>query len=118
MKAGITSTFSRAKILQNHITDEFTIGKIGIWGWRRREYLRQNKPDYYSQMLINGTLMQHLINTNQQATDMVESIIMKTVELENVTEELKRKDQTAWVRKMNCIRSQAEAFVKHKLINC
>ena len=35
---------------------------------------------------------------------------------EGVTEELKRKDQMAWVGRMNNIRNQAEEIVRNELI--
>ena len=40
-----------------------------------------------------------------------EIIVKRTAELENVTEDLKRVDQMAWVRRMNNTRSRADEIV-------
>lgn len=36
--------------------------------------------------------------------------------MENVTNELKEKDQMAWVQAMNSIRNRAEVIVVHELV--
>ena len=89
-------------LIPNLVMDEQPEGEIGIWGWRRKEFLRKHKRGVYNAMLMNGTLTQHLIDINRDALDMMES--------------LKREDQMEWVRRMNSIRSRAEEFVRVDLI--
>lgn len=103
-------------LIPNLIMDEQPEGEIGIWGWRRKEYLRKHKRGVYNAMLMNGTLTQHLIDINRDALDMMETIVKRAAELEGVTEALKREDQLEWVRLMNNIRSRAEESVKSDLI--
>ena len=67
-------------------------------------------------MLLNGTLTQHLIDTNTEALDLMESLVKQMAKAEGVTEELKRRDQLDWVRHMNSIRNRAEEFVRNELI--
>lgn len=103
-------------LIPNLVMDEQPEGEIGIWGWRRKEFLRKHKRGVYNAMLMNGTLTQHLIDINRDALDMMETIVKRTAELEGVTEALKREDQMEWVRRMNSIRSRAEEFVRVDLI--
>ena len=91
-------------------------GEIGVWGWRRKEYLRQHKRGVYNQMLLNNTLTQHLIDTNEAALDYMETLVRQMAKTEGVTEELKRRDQLGWVGRMNSIRNRAEEIVRNELI--
>ena len=91
-------------------------GDIGIWGWRRKRYLKEHKKGVYNAMLLNNTLTQHLIDTNTEALDLVDSLVKQMAKAEGVTEELKRKDQMAWVGRMNNIRNRAEEIVRTELI--
>ncbi len=67
-------------------------------------------------MLMNGTLTQHLIDTNEVALDMMETLVKQMAASEGVTEALKRRDQMAWVGAMNNIRNRADEIVRAELI--
>ncbi|MBQ3160392.1 MAG: TnpV protein, partial [Clostridia bacterium] len=87
-------------LLPNLVMDDQPEGEVGIWGWRRKEYLKKRKPGTYNAMLMQGTLTQHLIDSNEAALDMMEMLVKQMADAEGVTEELKRRDQMAWVRAM------------------
>ena len=91
-------------------------GEIGVWGWRRKRYLQEHKKGVYNAMLLSGTLTQHLIDTNTEALDLMDTLVKQMAKAEGVTEELKRKDQMAWVGRMNNIRNRAEEIVRNELI--
>ena len=40
---------------------------IGLWGRRRREYLREHRTITFNIMVMNGTLFAHLADINEQA---------------------------------------------------
>lgn len=105
-------------LLPNLVMDDQPEGEVGIWGWRRKEYLKKRKPGTYNAMLMQGTLTQHLIDTNEAALDMMETLVKQMADTEGVTEELKRRDQMAWVGAMNNIRNRAEEIVRNELITC
>jgi hypothetical protein len=67
-------------------------------------------------MLLKGTLTQHLIDINTAAQDLMDTLIKQMAAAEGVTEELKRRDQTAWVGRMNNIRNRAAEIVNNELI--
>ena len=103
-------------LLPNLVMDPQPEGEIGLWGWRRKQYLKEHRKGTYNAMLLNGTLTQHLIDTNTEALDLMESLVKQMAKAEGVTEELKRRDQLDWVRHMNSIRNRAEEFVRNELI--
>ena len=89
---------------------------IGIWGERRRQYLRKARRPVYSAMLMTSTLNAHLEETDRQAEELLDRLTKQLAEHEGVTEALKAKDQMDWVRRMNSIRSRAEEIVFAELI--
>ena len=90
---------------------------IGIWGERKRKYLRTNQKPIYSAMLMNGTLNAYLEEFDQTANKMLDRLIVQMSEREGVTEQLKASNQMAWVQRMNSIRSNAEEIVLSELIH-
>ena len=92
------------------------IGNIGIWGFRHYEFLKQNRPSTVGVMRTNGTLESYLKEVNQEATQMLETLIRQYVTAEGITESLKRTDQLEWVRRMNNIRNRAEEVVLNEII--
>ena len=103
-------------LLPNLVMDPQPEGEIGIWGQRRKRYLKEHRNGTYNAMLLQGTLTQHLIDTNEAAQNLMDSLVKQMVKTEGVTEELKRRDQLGWVRRMNNIRNRAEEIVRNELI--
>ena len=89
---------------------------IGVWGERRRQYLRKAKRPVYSAMLMRGSLNAHLEETDRRAEELLDRLTKQLAEHEGVTEALKAEDQMEWVRRMNSIRSRAEETVLFELI--
>ena len=89
---------------------------IGIWGERRRRFLRTHQRPVYDAMLMKGSLNAHLEEVDQAADKMLDRLIIQMVERENVTEVLKASNQVEWVRRMNSIRNSAVEVVMNDLI--
>jgi hypothetical protein len=66
---------------------------------------------------MNGSLEGYLKEVNQEATEMLESLVRQYATAECVTEALKRADQLGWVQRMNNIRNRAEEVVLNEIIN-
>ena len=92
------------------------IGNIGVWGFRHYEYLKQNRPSTVSVMRMNGSLEGYLKEVNQEATEMLETLILQYAKAEGVTESLKRTDQLGWVQRMDNIRNRTEEVVLNEII--
>ena len=91
-------------------------GDIGIWGRRRREFLREHRPVTFNQLVLSGELFKYLALFNQEATERLESLIQAMKVAQGITEELKVHDQMAWVGAMNNIRACAEEIVYAELV--
>lgn len=90
--------------------------KYGIWGERRRRYLRNQQGGIYTGMLLSGRLDGHLAEINQQAKEMYARLIEQMAKQEGVNEQLKADDQMEWVRRMNNIQERAMEIVNAELI--
>lgn len=90
--------------------------KIGIWGERRRQFLRKYRRPVYDTMLMNGTLSAHLEEVDSSVAEMLDQLTKQMVEREGITESLKAAGPMAWVQKMNSFRSFAEELVMVNLI--
>ena len=112
----ITYTQVGDYLLPNLTLDPQPEGEIGVWGWRRKLYLKERRKGTYNALLMKGTLTQHLIDTNEAALDMMETLVKQMAALEGVTEDLKQRDQMAWVGAMNNIRNRADEIVRDELI--
>ena len=89
---------------------------VGIWGQRRRRYLREHRKALYNALLLSGKLDSHLADINQQADDMFSQLVEQMAEQESITEQLKADSQMEWVGRMNNIRSAVEEIVTTEII--
>ena len=91
---------------------------IGLYGRLRLEYIKKHKLGLYSDLILNGTLPEHLIEIDKTANERVKSIINELAKKEKVDENLKQNNQLEWVRCMNNIKNRAEEIVLNELIYC
>ena len=89
---------------------------IGHYGRLHREYLKQEHPARYSSLILTGKLWTYLADLNEQAEERLDLIIEQMKAAEEVTEELKARNQLEWVGRMNNIRSRAEEIINSELI--
>ena len=92
------------------------IVNIGVWGFRHYEFLKHNRPSAVGVMRLNGSLEGYLKEVNQEATQMLGTLIRQYATAEGVTESLKRSNQLSWVQRMNNIRNRAEEVVLNEII--
>ena len=91
-------------------------GHIGKYGRLRLNYLKDFDIPFYTELLINGTLKQHLLDVDKDASNKVNLLIKKFAEDENVNEQLKEHHQMEWVQAMNNIKNRAEEIVLNEII--
>ena len=80
------------------------------------EVRKEHRKGTYNAMLLQGTLTRHLIDTNEAAQDLMDTLVKQMAKAEGVTEELKQRDQLGWVGRINNIRNRAEEIVRDELI--
>ena len=89
---------------------------VGIWGQRRKHYLKTQREPIYTALLLSGKLESHLSEVDAQAEAMFFQLVKQLAEQEGVTEELNAEDQMEWVGRMNSIRNWAEEIIRAELI--
>ncbi len=90
--------------------------EIGVWGQRRRQYLKQHHRVKYYNMLTQCTLYPHLADVEQRAQKIFDELVGKMAKQEGITEQLKTDDMMKWVGLMNNIRACAKEVVMNDLI--
>ncbi len=89
---------------------------VGVWGQRHKRYLKEHHSALYNALLLSGKLDSYLADIDQQAQELLDSIIQQMEEIQGITEELKTTDQIAWVGVMNNIRASAREIVNNEII--
>ena len=82
----------------------------------RMRFLQEHKPGLYSYLILSGKLYQHLVETQETAQTRIDWLVAEMAKDAGIDEELKARDQLAWVGAMNTIRQQAEEVVMEELI--
>lgn len=90
--------------------------KIGIWGHRHANYLREFHPTIYYSMLCKMILADYLETIDNQAKEMYDKLIKEFAEKQGITELLKAENQMLWVQQMNNIANQVREIICDELI--
>ena len=90
--------------------------EIGKYGRMRHRYLKEHRKIQYITMILNGTLYDHLEEIDRICNERMETMVAVMKKQQGITEELKARDQLAWVGTMNNIRKAAEEIVLRELI--
>ena len=90
--------------------------KVGRFGMMYHDYLRNHKRVTYSRLMLSGKLKEQIEEVDRQAEELFSQLVEQMKQAEGVTEELKRRDQMAWVGAMNNIRNRAEEIVKSEVV--
>lgn len=90
---------------------EGTHYNIGKFGRMKGEFLKIYQHSQYMKLLLSGELNQYLHEFEDECNDMMERNMEQMKLKEEVTEDLKAKNQMKWVGRMNNIRARAEEMV-------
>ena len=89
---------------------------LGKYGMLRKTYLQEHHKALFSKMLLRDELWPHLLEIDEQAHAMVETMVAQMAKAEGVTEQMKSENPMAWVAAMNSIQNRAEEIVLQDLI--
>lgn len=105
-----------AREFQRRSAPEEETPRYGKYGRMRHTYLREHRKGYYTTLLFDGELVAHLNEIDDTANTRMELLIKQMVKSQGITEELKTRDQIAWVGAMNNIRNAAEEIILSEII--
>ena len=89
---------------------------IGKYGRMHREYLRENNPMLFNDLVLSCQLWTYLADINEQAQDRLQVIIGQMQKAESVTEKSKENNQWEWIQRMNSIFNRAEEIIIKEII--
>ena len=89
---------------------------IGKYGRMRRQYLKEQHPIIFSELLLSEQLYPHLVEIDRACHGRMELLTRQMAAQEAVTEALKAADQMEWIRRMNSIQNHAEEIVLNELV--
>ena len=90
--------------------------QIGKYGRMRRTYLKEHRPVLYTNLVIDGTLFEDLVEVDKRSNERMDSLCAAMAKQEGVTEALKAADQMEWVRRKNSIHNRAEEIVLSEIV--
>ena len=89
---------------------------IGKYGRIHRDYLRENNPILFNDLVLSCQIWTYLADINEQAKEKLRVIICQMQKAESVTEKMKEDNQWEWIRKMNSIFNRAEEIIMKEII--
>ena len=116
MKNTITYTQQGEYLLPNLKLPEQPKVEIGVFGQRRKRYLKEHHRLIYFDLLTSCKLAAYLADIDSQANEMYDLLVRQLSEKENLTELLKEDHPMEWTRKMNAIRLTAAEIVNREII--
>ncbi len=88
----------------------------GKYGDLRRTYLQKHKPKLWMVLVNTGRADDHLTSIDRAAERRMDTLLPQMIKAAGVTEELKARDQMAWVGLMNCCKAQVEEIIFSELV--
>lgn len=89
---------------------------LGKYGMLRQSFLREHHHGTYTSMLLTGQLMPHLYQIDRQAQEQADRIVADMMKENGVDEDLKGRDQMAWLQAVNSYTAQAEEEVLREIV--
>ena len=115
-KMGGTYTLGADGIYYPNLVSTDEEPHYGKYGMMRKTYLKEHRPAMYSLYMLEDRLTEHLHAVDNEAQERMGILVRQMMERQSITEELKARDQMAWVRAVNGIRNMAEEIVLNELI--
>lgn len=100
----------------NLLVQEGEPAAYGRFGRMRLKYLKEHRRAIYINLKTSGRLTHHLNEIDHEANEMLTLLMKQMAQVQGVAEQLKGKNQIAWVGTMNNIRSVAEEQVCQEVI--
>ncbi len=98
------------------VSSEKETKPLNRWGKMKLKYLKENHNSVLIAWKMRGIALTKLVEAQEKAEKMYESLMSEMKKKEGVTEKLKADDQMEWVRRVNNIKNRVEEIVREELI--
>ena len=90
---------------------------LGKYGAMRARFLDEHRPFERDQMLLDGTLAQHLAGIDSEAHNQVSALVRRLAEQRGVTEDLKGHRPQEWAAKKQALQTKEEEIIRSEIIH-
>ena len=101
-------------LVPNSLTQSEEAGPVMKYGSLRRDFLHSKHRLKAFHMHMNGTLIQHLVEIDEQAQNLLEHLKQQMLEQDPAPD--KREHPTAWLQHMSNIEQRAEEVVLKEIV--
>ena len=115
-KMGGTYTLGADGIYYPNLVSTDEEPHYGKYGMIRKTYLKEHRPVMYSLYMLEDRLTEHLNAVDDETQEKMDILVRQMMKRQGITEEMKARDQVAWVGMVNNIRNAAEEIVLKELI--
>ena len=115
-KMGGTYTLGADGIYYPNLVSTDEEPHYGKYGMMRKTYLKEHRPVLYSLYMLEDRLTEHLNVVDDEAQERMDILVRQRMEKQGTPEELKARDQMAWIGAVNNIRNAAEEIVCNEII--
>ncbi len=84
---------------------------MGEWAELKKNYLLEEKPEDYDELVSEDMLLEYLSATEDRYSKRFDELVKRQMEMQGVNEELKVTNQLQWVGRVNNIRSQVREIL-------
>ena len=89
---------------------------LGKYSLLRLRHLKEHCPIVWAELVMDGKLYAHLLETEDAANSLLDSMMPGMAKEAGATEKLKACDPMRWVGLMNCCKAQVEEIIFAELI--
>ena len=116
IKNGIEYVRNGDYYIPNLTVPDDKVYNIGKYGRLHSIFIKENHPCIDAMKMRNGTWLAQLEEMDTSAKEMIDKLVKDMATKQGITEELKAKDQMAWVGAMNSIKHSAEEIVLREFV--
>ena len=91
---------------------------LGKYGLMRLRYLKEHRPVMWAELVMEGKLYAHLLETEDAANNLLDSMTPSMAKDAGATEDLKAHDPMRWVGLMNNCKARVEEIIFAELVYC
>lgn len=93
------------------MTIEEDIPYMGEWAELKKNYLLEEKPEDYAELVESKLLLEYLSGIEEKYSQRFDELVELQMERDGVNEEMKSKNPLEWVGWVNNIRSQVREIL-------
>ena len=91
---------------------------FGKYGLLRLRYLKEHHSTVWAELVMEGKLYAHLLEVEDAANNLLDSMMPDMAKAAGATEELKARDPISWVGLMNNCKARVEEIIFTELVYC